>query len=232
MHPAPLGGGGGTGEIPLLLTVGTFNSPHRLLPHAADYDVLADRYQCDVVLGQENTDNDPEKNCSDNWTYYRPVEARSNAIYWNPDSILASDNGCFQLSSPGFNSERWLVWQHFLKDGHHARIASVHLPAFYNKYPKNKVEYDKQEPKVAEWLEGGKHRILGGDLNGKIGNRRLRHLTKAGRWSKPVPSGPAGQPIDYVGSSIFGNWYPIKTRVHKPSRSDHNAVVVTFEWRK
>lgn len=149
----------------------------------------------------------------------------------------AGDNGFVRLSTPGFRSLRYLVWQHFRKEGKPARIASIHLPAFYNKpnkageYP-NRVEYDKQEPKVAEWFSSGPHRILGGDFNGQIGNHRLRHITPIGRWSRKVPSGPSGQPIDYVGSNKAGFWHPVKTQVHRPVNSDHNAVIVTFEWRE
>jgi hypothetical protein len=201
------------------------------MPHAHDYKILFEKYRCDVVLGQENTDRDPARNVPDGCRYFRPAPARSNVLYWDPRRINAIYNGYFRLSSPTFYSERWLIWQHFLKANRHARIGAVHLPAFYNRKPRNRIEYDKQELKVARWFEGNSDRILGGDFNGKIGAPRLRHLSPLGRWSKPVPSGPKGQSIDYVGAVKTGRWFPIQTQTHKPRNADHRAVIVTFLWR-
>lgn len=192
---------------------------------------MFDKYQCDVVLGQENADGDPEKNAPDGILYFRPKDAQSNAIYWDPKRITGSSGGLERLSSPGFVSLRYLVWFNFVKDAHRVRIGSIHLPAFYNTKPKHRREYDKQEPKAASWFSGDEVNILGGDLNGRIGAARTRNLTKAGRWSKPARSGPQGQTIDWVGANRKGHWYPIRTQMHTPKNADHKPVIVTFEWR-
>lgn len=207
-----------------------------MLPHSQNYDILFDQYKCDVVLGQENTDTDPKRNAPPGILYFRPKDAQSNVIYWNPKTITGSFGGAIRMSSPDFYSLRYLVWFRFQKDGHQAHIGSIHLPAFYNRpnkageYP-NRVEYDIQEPKAAKWLRGNSFRILGGDINGQIGANRTKNLTKAGRWSEGKRSGPSGQKIDWVGSNFQGRWYPVRTQMYKAKNSDHNAVIVTFEWR-
>lgn len=147
--------------------------------------------------------------------------------------MVFKDGDTQRLSSPGFRSYRDLVWAHFLtaNGGYPIRVAGIHLPAFYNDSAKNKREYDKQAPKIAEWAKGGKNRVVGGDFNGTKGGKRMKPIDEAIRLSKAVPSGPSGQKIDYVGAVRGGSWKVVETKRGSKFNSDHNAVLVTLEWK-
>lgn len=217
------------------IKVATWNAPHRLRPH---HDGLrwAKRKGADVVLCQEHTD-------SDNWapsgfSRVRPRRGQSNTICYRRATMRMKRSGSKRMSSPGFRSYRDLLWVAFRtkKDGHPLRVAGIHLPAFYNtpnkrgEYP-NRVEYDKQAPKVARWMRNGKNRVVGGDFNGSKGNKRMAPIEKDVRLSAAVKTGPHGQKIDYVGQRRRGGtWKIVKTERGPKFGSDHNIVLVTLEW--
>ena len=136
------------------------------------------------------------------------------------------------MSSPDFRNDRDIVWAHFRtrKGGHPIRVAGIHLPAFYTSNPKNKAEYDRQIRKLAEWVKGGKNRVVAGDFNGSKGGARMKPIEAVARLSAAVRSGPSGQKIDYVGVRRGGRWKVVKTVRGKKFRSDHASVLVTLEW--
>lgn len=182
-----------------------------------------------MILAQEHTDNDPEANCPEGWDYHRPDVARSNVVYWNPATIRVRKRGANRLSTPGFRSLRYLVWVGADTAAGPMEIASIHLPAFYSSSEANRKEYDRQAAKVAEWVRGSELRVVGGDFNGKTGNRRMRPIDEVLDLSDPVPSGPAGQPIDYVGVAKAGPYRVVGTERMAATNSDHAAVIVTVE---
>lgn len=218
------------------LTVATQNYPHRILvkDRAAaqrTFQRLADQ-GCDVIVGQEQTDTDPRVVCPDGWRFHRPKAARHNAVYWNPATVEEEKVGHVRVNKrDGATWTRFIVWVHVKKDGKPARVGGIHLPAFKTSRPRNAAEFRVQEERLANWLHGGKWRILAGDFNAQIPSRVwTRNLARVGRWSRKVVSGPHRSKIDYAGSSRRGRWYPVRTRT-MDSRSDHKAVIVTFEWR-
>jgi endonuclease/exonuclease/phosphatase family metal-dependent hydrolase len=214
------------------LKVGTANTPNRLAPHKRFMKWMEDN-GADIVLLQENTDSNDWRPNKKRWGKYRPKSAQSNTIYWRKSTIQRTKKrGTERMSSPGFRSYRDLVWAHFrVRSGKKpVRVAGIHLPAFYTSSAKNKREYDKQVVKVAEWVAGGKNRVIGGDFNGSKGGARMKPIEKAAVLSKPVASGPSGQKIDYVGAKRGGTWKVVGTKVGPKFDSDHNVVLVTLEW--
>lgn len=223
----------------LRVKVGTGNMPRRLAPHNRAMQWFEER-GADIVLAQEHTDTDDWRPSKKRWGRYRPQgtddhdEAQSNTIYWRRATIKRTKKrGAIRLSSPGFFSYRALVWAHFRvrKGNKPIRVAGVHLPAFYDRSAKARREYDKQAPKVAEWMRGGKNRVVGGDFNGTKGSERMAPIEADVRLSRAVPSGPSGQKIDYVGVRRRGGvWKIVKTERGPKFDSDHNVVLVTLEW--
>lgn len=218
------------------LKVATQNYPHRILikDRAAavrTFQRLANR-GCDVIVGQEQTDTDPKVVCPKGWQFYRPKAARHNVVYWNPKTVTKKRVGRVKVNKrTGPKWVRFIVWAHVVKQGKPARVGGIHLPAFKTSRPANADEFRHQERLLAKWLNGGKNRILAGDFNARIPNDKWTpNLTRVGRWSKQVVSGPHKAKIDYAGSSKKGQWYPVKTET-MASKSDHKAVIVTFEWR-
>ena len=218
------------------LKVATQNYPHRILVKDVaaakrTFQQLADK-GCDVIVGQEQTDNDPKVVCPRGWGFYRPKEARHNAVYWNPKTVTKKRVGRVKANvATGETWTRYIVWAHVVKNGKPARVGGIHLPAFKTSRPANAKEFQLEEKILARWLDGGPNRILAGDFNAQIPNAKWTpNLTRVGRWSKKVVSGPHKAKIDYAGSSRKGKWHPVKTETMS-SKSDHKAVIVTFEWR-
>jgi endonuclease/exonuclease/phosphatase family metal-dependent hydrolase len=190
----------------------------------------------DIICAQEHTDKDDWSPAG--WKRYRPQgnedhnEAQSNTIYYNPKTVrLTKKRGAIRMSSPGFRSYRALVWGHFRtrKGNKPIRVAGLHLPAFYNDSEKNKVEYDKQAVKLANWVKKGKNRVIAGDFNGSKGGARMEPIEAEARLSDAVKTGPNGQKIDYVGVVRGGNWKIVETVRGPKFNSDHNCVLVTLE---
>lgn len=221
------------------IKVATANAPHRLRPHRRAWAWM-DAQGVDIILAQEHTDGNDWRPSKRRWGRFRPQgtedhnEASSNTIYWRRATIKKNKGGAIRLSSPGFRSYRALVWMAVRVKkggGKPMRVASVHLPAFYSSRPKNRAEYDKQAPKVARWMRGGKNRIVGGDFNGVKGQPRMKPIEADVRLSAAVKSGPSGQKIDYVGArKRGGTWKIVKTERGPKFDSDHNIVIVTLEW--
>lgn len=207
-----------------MITVATFNSPHRLMPHAAAFQRLADR-GCVIICAQENADNDPQRNMPDGWRYYRPARARSTAVYWNPHAVDHTAHGHATVSSAGFREHRGLTWVQFDTPDGLMRIASAHPPAFKTSRRSHAIEYRKQIRLMAEWLRNSPDRVLAGDINGRIPSLWTRPLSRAGRWSRPVPSGPNGARIDYIGVNKHGLWQIHRTLLDQKRSSDHRAVI-------
>lgn len=214
----------------MTVTVATANVPHRLRPHKADLQRLADS-GAEIICTQEQTDTDPKATCPRGWRYYRPKAAQSSVVYWDPARVTAKKKGWVKISSPG-KTTRGIVWVHFGTKGRgQIRVGGVHLAAFKTRGPRQAKEYRAQEKKAAAWLAGGKNRVLAGDINGSIPSKVWTpNLTAAGRWSKRVASGPKGTKIDYVGASKRGPWRVVSTELGPKGRSDHRPVLVTFEW--
>ena len=190
------------------VTVVTWNCPARLGPHKAAMQAIADR-GADIICVQENTDRNNW--APRGWKRFRPLRARSNAVYWNPKTVKRTwRRGAYRLSSVGFRSLRYGVWAHFETDEGPMRVMSVHLPAFYHQ-PKSAAEYDKQAVRLARWARGGRFRVVAGDYNGQTGNKRMRPLDAVLRFSDKVESGPSGQPIDYVATAAHGPYRPLRT---------------------
>lgn len=217
------------------IKIATQNYPHRILikdvaAAKATFQRLADM-GCDVIVGQEQTDNDPKVVCPRGWKFYRPKIARHNAVYWNPKTVTKKRVGRVKAHvATGATWTRYIVWVHVRKNGKPARVGGIHLPAFKTSRPANAEEFRKEEKILAKWLDGGPNRILAGDFNAQIPSKWVPNLERVGRWSKKVVSGPHKAKIDYAGSSKKGKWHPIKTETMS-SKSDHKAVIVTFEWR-
>ncbi len=207
------------------VVVASYNAPHRLRPHTKAMQELADA-GADIICAQEHTDRDDWR--PKGWRRYRPSKAQSNTIYWNPRTVRPKKRGARRLSSPGFRSLRYGVWVAFKTDIGTVRVMGVHLPAFYKKSETNAREYDKQVKKVARWAAGGRYRVVAGDFNGSVGNRRMRPLEDVLRFSTPKPTGPAGQKIDYVATSRTGRLRPGLTRLGPRGNSDHAPVLVTL----
>lgn len=207
----------------------TYNSPHRLRPHKAYMQTIADQ-GADIITAQEHTDSD---NWSPRgWKRYRPKKAQSNTIYWNPNTVKATKKrGALRLSTPGFRSLRYGVWMHFKTKEGPMRVMSVHLPAFASSQASSLREFNKQTPKLAKWIRGGKYRVVAGDFNAQTGNKRMKPVDAVTRFSAKVKSGPSGQPIDYVGVAKHGPFKITRTRLLGKGRSDHKAVMVTIEKR-
>lgn len=202
------------------ITIVTANLPGRLAPHR---DALAwcHRQGADIVLAQEHRDGDNW--APRGWGRYRPSAARSNTIYHRRSTVDRTPRkGFVRLSST-----RVLLWRHFRFSGRPIRVASVHLPAFYHQ---NKASYDRQARAVAQWARGGRHRVVGGDFNGSKGGARMEPIVDAVRLSRPVPSSPQGNPIDYVGGVRGGSWRVVDTVRGPRFDSDHNLVLVRLRW--
>lgn len=205
-----------------------WNTPHRLGPHAAGVAQLA-RTGADVIAVQEVTDRDPERMTPPGWSSYRPARARHNAVLWDRATVERVRCGALRVSNARTGPRvRYAVWCHFRTAAGPMRVASVHLPAFYTRSDRNRREYDAQEPRLARWLERGRWRVMAGDYNGRIPGRRTPNLADAARWSRPVPSGPSGQRIDYVGASRAGPWRVSSTVAGPYLTSDHRPVRVTL----
>jgi endonuclease/exonuclease/phosphatase family metal-dependent hydrolase len=212
------------------IVVATYNAPGRLAPHRQGFQWLADQGAA-IICAQENRDkNDWSPR---GWKIYRPAGATSNTIYYDPKQVRLKKKGHIQISSSDFKSDRDLVWCHFrtAKGGHPIRVGGIHLPAFYTSSAKNRREYDKQTPKMASWMKGGRNRVIGGDFNGTKGQKRLAPIEAVTRLSAAVRTSPSGKKIDYVGVRKGGAWKIIKTVRGKKFRSDHASVLVTLEWK-
>lgn len=205
--------------------IATYNSPHRLRPHAPTFAELADA-GVDIIAAQENADADPRRNAPAGWRWHRPKRARSTVIYWNPRTVTVTKRGAKRLSRPGFRSLRFGVWVDAKTTAGTVRVMSVHLPAFYAKSARTRAEYDHQAAKLARWLNGGTNRIAAGDYNGSTKGSRMAPLVAAARFSDPVDSGPHGTAIDYVAVSKRSRLRPRRTRLGPKGRSDHRAVIV------
>lgn len=196
------------------------------MPHRADFQKLADLGAA-VIAAQENRDGDPAKNCPKGWAFFRDPEAQSNAVYYNPKILSPVDDGLFRMSSPGFRSLRYIVWVRFkTKGGRPLHFGSVHLPAFKTSSKSAAEEFRKQEPKAAAWLAGDPAAVLAGDYNAQIPSNWTPNIQKVGVPSRQIPTGPAGQPIDYVVTHKGGLWKPTETRRIKSSSSDHDIALV------
>lgn len=210
------------------VTVATYNAPHRLGPHGAAFQRLADA-GVDVIAAQEHTDRDDWT--PRGWRRHRPAVAQSTTIYWNPRTVTARKRGHRRISSPGFHEYRGLTWVHFATSIGPLRVASAHPPAFKTSRPAHAAEYRRQIRRMARWLSRGTFRAIAGDVNGKIPSVWTRPLTAAGRWSRPVPSGPRRALIDYVGVNASGPYRIASTRLGDRGRSDHSPVIVTITRR-
>ena len=80
--------------------------------------------------------------------------------------------------------------------------------------------------RMADWLKGGKNRVIAGDINGVLPSSWTKPLAAVGRWSKQVKSGPHNARIDYVGVARRGPYKVTRTRLMAKGRSDHKAVMV------
>jgi hypothetical protein len=211
------------------IVVATYNAPNRLKPHQAGFQWLADQGAA-IICAQEHTDKNDWR--PKGWKRWRPTGATSNTIYYDPAVVVLKKKGTIQMSSPDFRNDRDLVWGHFRtrKGDHPLRVSSTHLPAFYTSNATNKKEYDRQIRKLAEWMKGGKNRVVGGDFNGSKGGKRMAPIEAVARLSAAVKTGPSGQKIDYVGVRRGGRWKVVKTVRGKKFRSDHASVLVTLEW--
>lgn len=213
----------------MTVTVVTFNAPHRLRPHQADFQREADA-GADIICAQEHADID--KWTPRGWRVFNPKASRSTAVYWNPATVTAKKKGFRKTSSPGFHELRGLTWVHFQTKLGPLRVASAHPPAFKTSRPSHAREYRKQEKRMANWLDKGRFRAIGGDINGTIPSRTWTPtLSKVGRWSRQVPSGPHGMKIDYVGVNRSGPWRVVATELGPKGRSDHRPVRVVLGKR-
>ena len=206
-----------------MITIATFNSPHRLAPHRAAMQQIADA-GADIICAQEHADVDDWT--PRGWRRFRPKAAQSTTIYWNPATVTAHKRGHAVMSSPGFHEHRGLTWVHFTTPDGPLRVASAHPPAFKTSRPSHAREYRRQMTRMAAWLHKGRNRVIAGDINGVVPSGWTRPLAAAGRWSKPVPSGPHSAKIDYVGVNKRGPWRIHQTRLMPRSSSDHHAVLV------
>ena len=170
-----------------MITIATFNSPHRLGPHR-DAMVQLWRAGADIICAQEHADDDNW--APPGWRRFRPKGAQSTTIYWNPAAVTARKRGHAVMSSPGFRSHRGLTWVHFPTPDGPIRVASAHPPAFKTSRPSHAREYRRQMGRMADWFHKGRNRVIAGDINGVVPSGWTRELAAAGRWSKPVPSGP------------------------------------------
>ena len=216
------------------LLVATANTPHRLLRQGLGHDMqrLADMGVA-IIGTQESADNDWKHLQPHGWHHFRPPEARHGIVMWNPHLVHAHKMNLKRISiaKSGSNSNyRAIVWVHFTTELGPLRFGVTHLPAFYTSKAGQRREYDHQEPLAAEWLAGGKTRVLVGDFNGQIPGSRTPNLAKAGRWSKQVVSGPHNAKIDYVGTSRRGPYKPGRVKTVSGG-SDHKYVVVELEKR-
>jgi len=205
-----------------MIRVATANVPHRLRPHDAAVQRLADRGAA-IIVTQEEADGPgwtPR-----GWRRFRPRRARSVCIYWNPDVVTRMRKGAKRLSRPGFRSPRYGVWCHFRTPEGPLRIMGVHLPAFYAASTRNRREYDRQARKVARWASRGRFRVVAGDFNGSVTGARMRPLIEVLAFSDKAPTGPAGQTIDYVAAAKHGPWRVVETCIMPAGRSDHRPVL-------
>lgn len=211
------------------VVVATANAPHRLRPHKTDFQRLADQ-GVDIICAQEHADRDDWR--PRGWRRWRPRVAQSTTVYWNPRTVTVKRRGHARMSSPGFHEYRGLTWVHFRTKEGPLRVASAHPPAFKTSRPRHAREYRKQEKRMAAWLEDGAFRCIAGDINGQIPSRVwTRTLGRVGRWSKPIPSGPGGKKIDYVGVNRRGPWKIVRSALGSKGRSDHRPVIVKLEKR-
>ena len=211
----------------MVLRVATYNSPGRLQSHGLprDFQALAEMGVV-MISAQENRDSDPARNCPRGWHFYRPREAQSTAVYWDPDAVDAKRRGHARMSSPRFHSYRGLTWVHFRTEHGPLRFASAHPPAFKTSRPSHAREYRAQQKRMAEWLLDGPFRVIAGDINGQVPSRVWTpDLSAAARASRKVPSGPHGAKIDYVLTNRHGPWAPGHVELVRGG-SDHKAVVV------
>lgn len=216
------------------LRVMTWNAPRRLDPsgraRARFLAGVLDAYAVDVVAGQEWTDRDPRRVFPRSWGVHRPSPARSTMVAWRRSSVDVTRRGWRRLDGPGDGvPTRGVSWVAGRVRGHRAVVGSVHLPAFKTSSRVRAAAFREQEPAAAAWLSRGP-RILAGDLNATVGTSWTRNLDRVGEWSRPVPSGPRGLTIDYVGAHRCGPWVPVRTWLVRGSPSDHDPVVV--ELRK
>ena len=213
----------------MTVTVSTYNAPHRLLHHGLVDDFRRLAAHSDIIVAQEQTDHDPTLTCPPGWSYYRPDVARHNVVYWNPDTVEARKRGRVQVNKrDGATWTRFIVWVHFGTAAGPLRVGGIHLPAFKTSRPANAAEFRHQERLLAQWLDGGKNRCLAGDFNAQIPSRVWTpNLSRVGRWSPKVVSGPHRAKIDYVGVSRRGRWR-VRHATTMSGGSDHKAVIATL----
>lgn len=214
------------------LLVATANVPHRLLGHGLGHDMQRLANMGVAIIGtQESADNDWKQIQPHGWHHFRPSEARHGIVMWNPHEVHAVKMKAERISiAKSGNNVRYIVWVHFNTPIGPVRFGVVHLPAFYTSKAAQRREYDHQEPLAAKWLNGGKYRALVGDFNGRIPSKRTPNLSKMGRWTKQVPSGPHNAKIDYIGTAKRGPYKPTRTRM-VAGGSDHKYVLADLVKR-
>lgn len=212
-----------------MIKIAALNAPERLAPHTRSFEKAVNQGAA-IICAQEHTDKSPERECPKGWEYYRPENAQSNVVYWDPKQVGVLNTGLTRLSSVGFKPLRYLVWVEFETTEGYMKVASIHLPAFKTTNDTRGKEFLVQQKKAADWLLEDKRNVIAGDFNGNIPGRKwLPDYTDACRATNQVPSGPKGQPIDYVTVHKDGPFSILRTLLFTAPTSDHNMVMGVLE---
>ena len=201
------------------MKVATANAPHRLAPHGPYFQRIADK-RCVFIAAQEHADGDDWT--PNGWRRFRPKEAQSSTLYFDPAWRHPKDKGWFHFE--GSHPLRGIVWMDFGD----IVLAGTHLGAFKTRNPRAARNFRREEKQAAAWLAEDPRRVLLGDFNAARSRFWTPHLIRAGRWSQPRPSGPHGTKIDYAIANKHGPWKPHTVALVDGS-SDHKAVIVNLE---
>lgn len=197
-----------------VVKVATYNAPARfsVASRAADLRVL-DRRGVSVVALQENRDSDTRRIKPTGWGHYRPTIARSAAVIWDRSVFTRVHAGHLRIdrASSDTSEPRYIVWVHLRHKatGKVMRYAAAHLVAWPYKTTARANEYAHQIRRVADWINGGPHRIIGMDGNSRPDHARMAPLRRVADVQHRVLGTYQGRvPLDHI-------WrHDVKPRAH------------------
>jgi endonuclease/exonuclease/phosphatase family metal-dependent hydrolase len=182
------------------------NAPSRYGDRDNDHDIQRLAYRGNsVIAGSEVGDADALRYRPMGWRMYRPKQARSEVLWWNPVHWAARKKECIQISSKDAPAPRFIVsvlLEHY-ETAVLRRFGAIHLVAFKTSSKAHAREYRRQVEEITKWMAKHPRGVLLGDFNGEPHGDWLAPLMTVAQAHTPdTKTGPHNDMIDMIVTNL------------------------------